>query len=75
VSRAAQPRLGATIRDGSVEFFQTRRRLWAVAGLWTGVLLSAFNLYAAFVTYIPQYRVRNDFRLMYGAALNAWQHG
>jgi hypothetical protein len=56
-------------------FFRQRIRLWAVAGLWTGVLLTAFNLYAAFVTYIPQYRVRNDFRLMYGAALNAWQHG
>jgi len=58
-----------------VEFLRRRTRLWAVAGLWTGVLLTAFNLYAAFVTYIPQYRVRNDFRLMYGAALNAWQHG
>lgn len=58
-----------------VAFFRSRARLWAVAGLWTGVLLTAFNLYAAFVTYIPQYRVRNDFRLMYGAALNAWQHG
>jgi glycosyl transferase family 87 len=56
-------------------FFRERTRLWAVAGLWTGVLLTAFNLYAAFVTYIPQYRVRNDFRLMYGAALDAWQNG
>jgi hypothetical protein len=58
-----------------VEFFRRRTRLWAVAGLWTGILLTAFNLYAAFVTYIPQYRIRNDFRLIYGAALNAWQHG
>ena len=49
--------------------------MWAVAGLWTGILLSAFNLYAAFVTYIPQYRIRNDFRLIYGAALNGWQNG
>ncbi len=57
------------------EFFRRRTRLWAVAGVWTGILLCAFNLYAAFVTYIPQYRVRNDFRLIYGAALNAWQHG
>jgi hypothetical protein len=58
-----------------VEFFRIRTRLWAVAGLWTGVLLTLFNLYAAFVTYIPQYRVRNDFRLIYGAALNAWRNG
>ena len=56
-------------------FFRRRTRLWAVAGLWTGILLSAFNLYAAFVTYIPQYLVRNDFRLMYGAALDGWQNG
>jgi hypothetical protein len=56
-------------------FFRERTRLWAVAGLWTGVLLTAFNVYAAVVTYVPQFRVRNDFRLLYGAALNAWQHG
>ena len=58
-----------------LEFFRRRTRLWAVAGLWTGVLLSAFNLYAAVVTYIPQYLVRNDFRLIYGAALDGWQNG
>ena len=58
-----------------LEFFATRIRLWAVAGVWTGALLSAFNLYAAWVTYAPQFLVRNDFRLAYGAALNAWQHG
>ena len=56
-------------------FFRQRVRLWAVAGLWTGALLSAFNLYAAFVTYIPQYKIRNDFRLIYGAALDGWQNG
>jgi hypothetical protein len=37
--------------------------------LWGGLLLAAFDLYAAMVTYIPQYAVRNDFRLAYGAAL------
>src|SRR5439155_172957 len=34
-----------------------------------------FNLYAAVTTYIPQHLVRNDFRLIYGAALNGWEHG
>ncbi|HSS62528.1 MAG TPA: glycosyltransferase 87 family protein [Candidatus Limnocylindrales bacterium] len=57
------------------EYFRRRTRLWAVAGIWTGILLTAFNLYAAVVTYIPQFRVRNDFRLIYGAALNAWTNG
>src|SRR6185437_499797 len=56
-----------------VAFFRARTRLWAVAGLWTGLLLTGFNLYAAAVTYIPQFRVRNDFRLVYGAALTAWR--
>jgi hypothetical protein len=54
---------------------RARTRLWAVAGLWTGLLLTAFNLYAAAVTYIPQFRIRNDFRLIYGAALTAWGQG
>ena len=58
-----------------VDFLRTRTRLWSVAGLWTGLLLSGFNLYAAAVTYVPQFRVRNDFRLIYGAALTAWQQG
>jgi len=57
------------------EFFGSRTRLWSVAGIWTGVLLTAFNVYAAVVTYVPQYLVRDDFRLLYGAALNAWQRG
>ena len=58
-----------------VAFFRARTRLWAVAGLWTGLLLTGFNLYAAAVTYIPEFRVRNDFRLVYGAALTAWRQG
>ena len=49
--------------------------MWAAAGLWTGILLVAFDLYAAAVEFIPQYRYRNDFRLIYGAALAAWTNG
>jgi hypothetical protein len=56
-------------------YIRRRTRLWAVAGLWTGVLLMAFDLYVAVVTYIPEYRIRNDFRLIYGAALAAWRQG
>ena len=52
-----------------------RGRLWAVGGLWAGVLLTAFNLYEAVPTYVSQYRVRNDFRLIYGAALDGWRYG
>ncbi len=56
-------------------YLRQRTRLWAVAGIWTGVLLTAFNAYAAAVTYVPQFRVRNDFRLVYGAALDGWRNG
>lgn len=56
-------------------FFGGRRKLWAAAGLWGGILLIAFDTYAAVVTYIPQYAVRNDFRLMYGAAVNTLHNG
>jgi alpha-1,2-mannosyltransferase len=56
-------------------FFGSRRKLWAAAGLWGGILLIAFDIYAAVVTYIPQYRVRNDFRLMYGAAVDTLHNG
>jgi alpha-1,2-mannosyltransferase len=58
-----------------LRYLRERTRLWCVAGLWGGVLLIAFDVYAAAVTYVPQYRVRNDFRLMYGAALTGLHHG
>ncbi len=56
-------------------FFESRRKLWAAAGLWGGILLMAFDVYAAVVTYIPQYAVRNDFRLAYGAAVDTLHNG
>lgn len=56
-------------------YVRARTRLWAVAGLWGGLLLIATDVYFAVVTYIPQYRVRNDFRLMYGAALTGLHQG
>ena len=56
-------------------YLRERTRLWAVAGIWGGALLAAFDLYAAFVTYIPGYRVRNDFRLIYGAAVTTLDRG
>ena len=58
-----------------VQYLRARTRLWGAAGVWAGILLIAFDLYAAAVTYIPQYQVRNDFRLIYGAALTALRHG
>ena len=56
-------------------YFRERTRVWAAAGLWTGILLMAFDLYAGAVEFIPQYRFRNDFRLVYGAALAGWTEG
>ena len=56
-------------------YLRGRTRLWAAAGIWGGLLLVAFDVYAVAVTYAPQYRVRNDFRLIYGAAETGLQHG
>ena len=56
-------------------YVRGRTRLWSAAGLWAGVLLIGFDIYAAVVTYIPEYRVRNDFRLIYGAALTGLHDG
>ncbi len=58
-----------------VGYVRSRERLWSLAGLWTGVLLIGFDLYADLVAYIPQYLIRNDFRLIYGAATVAVQSG
>lgn len=56
-------------------YVRARTRLWGAAGVWAGLLLIGFDLYAAVVTYIPGYRVRNDFRLIYGTALTGLNHG
>ena len=58
-----------------IEYIRRRTRLWAAAGLWTGILLMAFDAYAAVTTYVPEYRVRNDFRLVWGGAVAAWRLG
>jgi hypothetical protein len=58
-----------------IPYLRARTRLWTAAGIWGGVLLLGFDLYAAVVTYIPEYRIRNDFRLVYGAALAAERDG
>ena len=57
------------------EFFRRRTRLWAAGGLWAGILLIGFDVYAAIVTYIPQYKIRNDFRLLYGTAQTTLHQG
>jgi len=56
-------------------YARARTRLWGAAGLWAGLLLIGFDIYAAVVTYIPGYRFRNDFRLIYGTALTGLHHG
>lgn len=56
-------------------FLSRRRKLWAFGGFWLGVGLSGLDIFYAVIVYIPQYAVRNDFRLMYGAALTTLRHG
>jgi hypothetical protein len=56
-------------------YFRSRRRLWAAVGLLVGLILIAWDLWAAAGTYVSQYAVRNDFRLVYGAALVGIRNG
>jgi alpha-1,2-mannosyltransferase len=58
-----------------VAYFRARRTLWGAVGLLVGVILIAWDLWAAAGTYISQYAVRNDFRLAYGAALVGLRNG
>ena len=51
-----------------VAYVRSRRRLWPAVGLIVGLILIGWDLWAASVTYISQYAVRNDFRLDYAAA-------
>ena len=52
-----------------ISYIRSRQRLWPAVGLLVGVLLIGFDVWAAAVTYIPQFAVRNDFRLAYAAAI------
>ena len=56
-------------------YFRSRHRLWAAVGLLVGLILIAWDLWAAAGTYVSQYAVRNDFRLVYGAALVGIRNG
>jgi hypothetical protein len=52
-----------------IEYVRSRRRLFAAAGLLAGVILVGWDLWIAATMFLPQYAVRNDLRLAYGAAL------
>ena len=52
-----------------VAYMRARRPLWSAAGLLVGLILVGWDLWIAASTFVPQYPVRNDLRLAYGAAL------
>ena len=56
-------------------YIRSRRRVWPGVGLLIGLILIGFDLWIAWTTFIPQYQVRNDFRLVYGAALVGLRNG
>ena len=51
-----------------VAYMRARRPLWSAAGLLVGLILVGWDLWIAATTFLPQYSVRNDLRLAYGAA-------
>jgi hypothetical protein len=58
-----------------VAYFRARRRLWPAVGLVVGLILIAWDLWAAAGIYVSQNAVRNDFRLAYSAALVGLRNG
>jgi len=51
------------------DYFRERTRLWAVAGVMAGAMLTAWDLVVAAPSFFADYAVRNDFRLAYAAAM------
>jgi hypothetical protein len=58
-----------------IAYVRSRRRLWAAVGLLIGLILIGWDLWLAAIEFIPQYAVRNDFRLGYSAALVGLRNG
>jgi glycosyl transferase family 87 len=51
-----------------ISYVRSRRRLWPLVGLMVGLILVGWDIWVAATTFLPQYAVRNDLRLAYGAA-------
>jgi len=51
------------------DYFRERTRLWAVAGVMVGAMLTAWDLVVAAPSFLTEYAVRNDFRLADAAAM------
>jgi Glycosyltransferase family 87 len=58
-----------------VAYIRARQSLWAAVGLLVGLILIGWNVWVAATTFVPQYAVRNDLRLAYGAALVGLRDG
>jgi alpha-1,2-mannosyltransferase len=58
-----------------VAYFARRKRLWSLVGLLVGALLVIRTVADAVYVYVPEYRFRNDFRLLYGAVLTTFRDG
>jgi glycosyl transferase family 87 len=51
------------------DYFRERTRLWSVAGVMVGAMLTVWDLVVAAPSFLSQYAVRNDFRLADAAAM------
>ena len=58
-----------------VAYFAGRKRLWSLVAVLVGALLVIRAIADAVYVYVPQYRFRNDFRLLYGAVLTTFHGG
>ena len=58
-----------------IAYFAARKRLWSLVAVLVGTLLVVRAIADAVYVYVPQYAFRNDFRLLYGAALTTFHAG
>ncbi|HEV2218512.1 MAG TPA: glycosyltransferase family 87 protein [Candidatus Dormibacteraeota bacterium] len=58
-----------------VAYFASRKRLWSYVAVLVGALLVIRAIADAIYVYVPEYRYRNDFRLLYGAVLTTFHDG
>jgi len=58
-----------------ISYVTSRKRLWSLVAVLVGALLLIRAIADAAYVYVPQYRFRNDFRLLYGAVLTTFHDG
>lgn len=58
-----------------ITYVRGRQRLWSAVGVLVGAILTGWDLAVPAALFVPQYAIRNDFRLDYAAAIVGLRDG